>query len=145
MQFMLSIAPSTVVWYVGHAILFLWFSMFISPMKQSDRANVTYFWFFSFTTLILLISMISHAPRLFHSTSSRLVDIVAFAWAVVPVTAILLDMLSKISRRFLGYSINSPLRAYLSNTLLVTIALSLQYMTCLDHGYLEPEIGRAHV
>ena len=107
----------------------------MSPIKHSDRANVTYFWLVSFSTLLLLISSISHAPRLIHSNSSRIVDIVAFAWTLLPISGIVLDVLSRITWFLFGFSISSPVRILLSNTLLVTIALSLQYFTCIEQGY----------
>ena len=139
---MLVAEPITLIWYISHGILFVWFSIFMSPIQHSDRANVTYFWTVSFSTLLLLISSISHAPRLIHSNSSRIVDIVAFAWTALPLTAIMLDMVSKVSRRIVGYSITAPTRVFLSNTLLVTIALSLQYMTCIEHGFYESRWAR---
>ena len=107
----------------------------MSPIQHSDRENVTYFWLVSCSTLLMLISSISHAPRLIHSNSSRIIDIVAFAWTVLPVSGVFLNIMSKIGWRFLGYSVTASLRVFLSNTLLVTIALSLQYMTCIDQGY----------
>jgi hypothetical protein len=132
---MLPIVPTTVIWYVGHGILYWWFSVFISPMKNSDRGNVTYFWAISFSTLLVLISSISHAPRLIHSESSRLIDTVAFTWAVLPLVALALEILSRITRMAFGYALTVPLRVLFSNTLLVTLALGFQYMACLDNGY----------
>lgn len=128
-----SIEPVTVIWYLAHGVLFMWFSFFIAPIRHSDRANVTYFWTVSFSTLLLLLASICHAPRLFHSHSTTLVDIIAFAWTVSPFTAVWLEITSKISRRVVGYTITSPLRVWLSNSLLVTIALSIQYMYCLEN------------
>lgn len=113
--------------------------MFMSPMKNSDRANVTYFWAISFSTLLVLISSISHAPRLFHSDSSRLIDTVAFAWAVLPFVALVLEIMSRVSRHMFGYTLTVPLRVLFSNSLLVTIALGFQYMTCLDNGYFSTD------
>ena len=136
--------PVTLIWYVAHGVVFLWFSVYMSPIRHSDRANVTYFWTISFVTLLLLISSISHAPRLFHNHSTSLVDIVAFAWTVFPICAICLEIVSKISKQAVGYTITAPLRVMLSNTLLVTIALSLQYMTCIENGFLSANLPPRH-
>lgn len=141
----LYIEPSILGWYVAHAVLFAWFSVFIAPLKHADRGNVTYFWTVSFATLLLLISSICHAPRLFHYHSTRLVDIVAFAWAVFPICAFCLDISSKLARRLVSYTITSPLRALLSNSLLVTFAVSIQYMTCVENGYMVPSRGSSAV
>ena len=129
----------TIVWYSSHAILFVWFALFITPSKNSDRANVMYFWGVSFMTLLLLISSICHIPRLFNSDASLLLDVVSFSWTVLPLAGFSVEILSRVSRRITGYSFASPLRAILSNTLLVTIALSIQYMTCLESGFLRSD------
>jgi hypothetical protein len=125
---------STLVWYIGHAVLLAWFSAFISPLRHADKANVTYFWAISFTTLLLFVSTVSHAPRLFHSRSTQMADVLAFTWAVFPFCFVCLQVLSNISRRVIGYTITSPLRSLLSNSLLITLAIGLQYTTCLDRN-----------
>ena len=128
---------STLVWYFGHALLFIWFSVFIAPLRHADKANVKYFWCISFMTLLLIVSAACHAPRLVESSSTQVIDTVAFAWAAFPICMACLQVISNLSKRVIGYTITSPLRALLSNALLMTFAVGLQYTWCLERGFLH--------
>jgi hypothetical protein len=124
-------------WYAGHAALLVLFSTVMSPLRHTDKANVTYFWAISFITILLIVSTISHAPRLFDSPSTQIADRLSFSWAVFPICLLCIHLLSDVTKRTVGYTIGSPVRSLLSNSLLMTFAMTFQYHSCLEKGMFE--------